>query len=125
MKAILAAAVIMAGSAAYAGERMPTQTVVDDEASAFLGLTWTFGAGGSGAGIGLKVLSTNKRDSGAVAAGVTYNFDGSIGCDLGAAYNFDDATVTATYDICKRAPQIGIGGTKKPDTREVMIEPET
>lgn len=64
----------------------------------------------------LKLLSTNKRDAPAAAAGVTYNFDGTFGCDLGLGYNASDATLTFGYDFCKRGVQIGLGGTKKPDT---------
>ena len=120
MKRLLAIALIVAGTSASAGEIAPPTptTVTNNDPSVFLGLTWTFGGSSpaQGAGIGLKVLSTNKRDAGALAAGVTYNFDGTIGCDVGAAYNFDDATLTAGWDFCKSAPQIGLGGTKKPDT---------
>ncbi|MFN3844687.1 MAG: hypothetical protein ACK4RZ_02560 [Paracoccaceae bacterium] len=92
-------------------------TTTKNDASLFLGLAWTFGGNGNAGGtpgVTLKLLSTNKRNAEALAAGVTYNFDGSFGCDLGVAHNGTDATVTLGYDICKRGVQMGLGGTKKP-----------
>ncbi|MGQ0565860.1 MAG: hypothetical protein ACT4OK_12415 [Gemmobacter sp.] len=110
----------------------PTTSSTNNDPSLFLGLAWTFGgeglasspssAGGS-AGLTLKLLSTNERNAGAFAGGVTYNFDGTWGCDLGLAYNADDATVTFGYDICKRGLQVGLGGTKKPDTTTSTYTP--
>lgn len=87
------------------------------EVSAFLGLTWTFGSAHAlrTPGISLKVLPTNKRDAAALAAGMTYNFDTASGCDIGLANNFPDTPMTGILDICKRAPQIGMGGTKRPE----------
>ncbi len=50
---------------------------------------------GGTAGITLKILSTNERNAGALAAGVTYNFNGTFGCDIGLAWNDNDANADA------------------------------
>jgi hypothetical protein len=55
--------------------------------------------------------------------GVTYNFDGTFGCDLGLGYNMSGATLTASYDFCKQGPQLSLGGTKKPDTVTTTTTP--
>jgi hypothetical protein len=110
-----------------------TTTTTKTEPTLFLGLSWTFGQGASSAegssGVTLKVLSTNKRNAGALAAGVTYNFDSSIGCDLGVAYNGRGIeTLTLGYDLCKRAPQISVGASGKPKTKTtttVVVAPPT
>lgn len=119
----LAAGLIIASTSAFAGVISPPPTttstsVVDPSASLFLGLTWTLGGNDMSAGkpgLTLKLLSTNERDKAAAIAGVTLNFDGTVGCDLGLAYNDDDVTVGASYDICQRGPQVSLGGTSKPD----------
>ena len=117
--------VLASATASFGGEVIiPTTTSVKNDPSLFLGLSWTFGGAGIGgaSGIGgtpgltLKLLSTNKRDAAAAAVGVTYNFDGTFGCDLGLGYNTSDASMTLGYDFCKRGVQFGVGGTKKPDT---------
>jgi hypothetical protein len=99
----------------------PYTPVTKTHPTLFLGLSWTFSEGLSNLsgtpGISLKVLSTDRRNSGAAAAGVTYNFDGTIGCDLGLGYNSAGSmSLTLGYDICKRAPQFGIGGSGRAHT---------
>ncbi|MEX1662725.1 hypothetical protein AB4874_13865 [Thioclava sp. 15-R06ZXC-3] len=114
--------VLASATASFAGELAPpttTTTSVKNDPSLFLGLSWTFGGtgiGGGTPGVSLKLLSTNKRDAPAASAGVTYNLDGTFGCDLGIGYNTSDASMTFGYDFCKRGVQFGVGGTKKPDT---------
>jgi hypothetical protein len=96
-----------------------TTTTTKNDPSLFLGLSWTLGGSGSGGGtpgLTLKILSTNKRDAVAAAAGVTYNFDGTFGCDAGLGYNTSGASMTVGYDFCKRGLQFGLGGTQKPKT---------
>jgi len=91
----------------------PPAASTDDDPALFLGLTWTLGndEGGNGTGgMSLEVLSTNEDDEGALGAGVTYNFDGTFGCDVGLAYNADEVTGTVGYDFCKRGVQFGLGG---------------
>ncbi|MGV8989421.1 MAG: hypothetical protein ACOH2H_24645 [Cypionkella sp.] len=124
MKSILLAMpLVFAAGLAFAGA-LPvttTTTTTKTDPTLFLGLSWTFGQGSSSAGgssgVTLKVLSTNKRNAGAFAAGVTYNFDRTIGCDLGVAYSGSGIeTLTLGYDLCKRAPQISVGASGKPKT---------
>jgi hypothetical protein len=94
-----------------------TSTRTKNDPSLFLGFSWTLGGPGSGGGtpgLTLKILSTNKRDAVAAAAGVTYNFDGTFGCDAGLGYNTRAASMTVGYDFCKRGLQFGLGGTQKP-----------
>lgn len=125
-KLLPAAFFLASATAAFAGDDIPPPvTTVNNEASLFLGFAWTFGApnsSGGTPGLTLKVLSTNERNAPALAAGVTYNFDGSFGCDVGVGYNMTDATVTAGYDFCKHGPQIGLGATSKPETVTTTVE---
>ena len=110
---ILAVALICVSTTAGAGELPAPPPSSDDDPALFLGLTWTLGNNASGdnkGGVTLKILSTNEEDEAAAAAGVTYNFDGTFGCDLGLAYNAEDVTGTITYDFCQRGPQFGLGG---------------
>jgi hypothetical protein len=122
--------VLASATASFAGDVFPpmtTTTTTNNDPSLFLGLTWTFGGSGIGAGtpgVTLKLFSTNKRDAAAAAAGVTYNFDGTFGCDLGLGYNTSDASMTLGYDFCKRGIQFGLGGTKKPDTVTTTSDPQ-
>lgn len=118
---LLALPMVLVAGIAFAGVAPAPTTTTKTDPTLFLGLSWTFGKGGSGAsatpGITLKALSTNKRKSGALAAGVTYNFDGSFGCDLGVGFNSSgSATVTAGWDLCKGAPQFSLGASGKPKT---------
>lgn len=115
MKKLLLVAFLVSASSASAGG-IVTPPPSSGDPSLFLGLTWTFagsGSAGGTAGVSLKVLSTNERDAPALAAGVTYNFNGSFGCDVGLAYN-SSVTLTLGYDFCQRGLQMGLGGTKKP-----------
>jgi hypothetical protein len=123
---------VLAASLAQAGGGPPpmTTTTVDNDPTLFLGLAWTFGSGGGGsaggtAGITLKALTTNERNAPALGAGVTYNFNGSFGCDISLAWNDDDVTLTAGYDLCQKGLQMGIGGTTRPDVTTVIMSPPT
>ncbi len=119
-KLVLAGVFTAMATASSAGiDEVPLITEEVYDPSFFVGLSWTFGAGGAGqAGISAKVLSSNKPDSLVATAGVTLNFDGSFGCDIGAGLNDDDATLTLSYDICQKAPQVGLGvATNDPETR--------
>lgn len=112
---LLAIGLICVSSSVSAGTAAPPTPFAstDDDPALFLGLTWTLGDNGSGdntGGVSLKILSTNEADKGALAAGVTYNFDRTFGCDVGLAYNLDDVTGTVGYDFCKRGMQLGLGG---------------
>lgn len=114
----LAMPLILSASLAFAGTALPT-TTTKSNATLFLGLSWTFGSSsGSGtSGVTLKALSTNKPSTGALAAGVTYNFDQTFGCDIGVAYNGSGhETLTMGYDLCKRAPQISVGASGRAKT---------
>jgi len=114
------ALLIASATTSFAGSPVTTTTTsIKNDPSLFLGLSWTLGGSGSGGGtpgLTLKVLSTNKRDAVAAAAGVTYNFDGTFGCDAGLGYNMSDVSMTLGYDFCKRGVQFGLGGTQKPKT---------
>ena len=133
LKFLSISAVSIAATVAHAGAIGPPPTVppvstvvIDPDPSLFLGLTWTFGARKNTdgkPGITLKILSTNEKDKAAAIAGVTWNFDGSWGCDVGVAYNDDSLTVGFSYDICQRNPQFAIGGTDDPD--ETVVTQQT
>jgi len=110
---------LASATTAFGGQLPTTTTTTKNDPSLFLGLSWTLGGSGSGGGtpgLTLKILSTNKRDAVAAAAGVTYNFDGTFGCDVGLGYNTSGASMTVGYDFCKRGLQFGLGGTQKPKT---------
>lgn len=123
--AVLSAAATMAHAGLVV--QPPTTVIVDPEPSLFVGLTWTFGNGGNSAGtagLTLKILSTNEEDKVAGMAGVTWNFDGSFGCDLGLAYNFGGAVLGGSYDICQQGFQLTLGGTNDPDEIVVQQAPQ-
>ena len=113
---------LFVASLAYAGAPLePTSTTTETNPALFLGLSWTFAQGASSAGgnsgVTLKILSNNERNAAALTAGVTYNFDSTIGCDVGVAYNGSASEgLTLSYDLCKRAPQISVGAFSKPKT---------
>ena len=116
---ILAVPLLFVASFAFAGKDIVI-TTTETNPALFLGLSWTFAqgasSGGGSSGVTLKILSTNERNAGAFTAGVTYNFDSTIGCDLGVAYNGSaSAGLTLSYDLCKRAPQISVGVSSKPE----------
>ena len=122
---ILAIPLVFAAGLAFAG-RQVTTTTTETDPTLFLGLSWTFSQGistvGGSSGVTLKVLSTNARNAGALEAGVTYNFDETIGCDLGVAYNGSASqTLTVGYDLCKRAPQMSVGASGQPKTKTETI----
>ncbi len=74
---------------------------------AFIGLTYNFGGS---VGVSLKVLSTNKQDRGALAAGISYfPVTGYYGIDAGAGYLFKNGAVTLGWDFLNSNPQIGVG----------------
>ncbi len=124
---LIAVTCLVAATSASAGKApapAPT-TVVKTDPTVLLGLAWTFGNKGSASpngdlGLTLKILSTNKRDSAAAAAGLTWNFGGGIGCDLGLGFNDDRAVLTATWDFCRMGPQIGIGAMAKKQKTSVI-----
>ena len=128
---ILAVPFLFVASLAYAGlPPLPTTTTTETNPALFLGLSWTFAPAasseGGSSGVTLKILSTNERKAGALTAGVTYNFDSTIGCDLGVAYNGSASeSLTLSYDLCKRAPQISVGASRKPETTTTVVPPPT
>jgi hypothetical protein len=72
-----------------------------------LGVTYNFDGS---VGVSLKVLSTNKEDRGAVAAGVTFfPRTNKFGIDVGAGYVFRNAAVTLGWDFLNSNPQIALG----------------
>ena len=121
---ILAVPFLFVANLAFAGKDFVI-TTTETNPALFLGLSWTFAQGASSesgsSGVTLKILSTNERNAGAFTAGVTYNFDSTIGCDLGVAYNGSaSAGLTLSYDLCKRAPQISVGVSSKPETTTTL-----
>lgn len=117
-----AAALVLVGSIAHAGEPLPPAPSEDSDPTLFLGLSWTFGSGGGKPGATAKIISSDEIDKGALAAGVTYNFDGTWGCDLGVAYNEGNkATATLTYDFCQQGAQVGIGGNLSSSDPNVRV----
>ena len=127
---ILAVPFLFVASLAYAGTPALPTTTTETNPALFLGLSWTFAPGasseGGSSGVTLKILSTNERNAGALTAGVTYNFDSTIGCDLGVAYNGSASeSLTLSYDLCKRAPQISVGASNEPKTTTRVVPPPT
>jgi hypothetical protein len=77
--------------------------------AAFLGVSYNFGGT---LGVTLKVLSDDEEDNAALAGGVSYfpwEPGTRIGLDLGVAYLFQDAAVTAGWDFLGRKVQVGLG----------------
>ena len=105
MKKSLIAATVAIGLPAFAG------TAMADDSTLFLGFAYTFGAG---PGVTAKYLSTNDPDKIGLAAGATYNFNGGIGCDVGASAADNDLALTFSYDLCRTGLQISGGALTNP-----------
>lgn len=116
----------MAASAASSGDGPSSMTTEVYDPTFFAGFVWTFGndAGSAGPsnnlGFGIKYLSTNEPDTLAGAIGLTYYFDGSFGCDIGAAFNNAGGSLALTYDFCRNQPQLSLGAIKKPETTTIL-----
>ena len=126
---ILAVPFFFVANLAFAGKDFVI-TTTETNTALFLGLSWTFAQGasseGGSSGVTLKIFSTNERNAGALTAGVTYNFDSTIGCDVGVAYNGSASeSLTLSYDLCKRAPQISVGASNEPKTTTRVVPPPT
>ena len=121
----LALPLIFAAGVASAGGDIPLTPAAgaDYDPTLFLGLSYTFGGAGPTPGVTLKLLSTNEPDTGVVGAGLTYNFNGTFGCDLGLGYNGSDASVIASYDFCSGGAQISIGAINGADEPQGGQEP--
>lgn len=121
-KIILAASFAVAAGAAHAGDGPPPASTEVYDPTFFIGFTWAIGNGGgsgetsSNLGFGIKYLSTNEPDTLAGAVGLTYYFDGTFGCDIGAAFNQGQGSLALTYDFCRNQPQLSIGAIEEPDT---------
>lgn len=113
MKApLLCCALLLCPLAATAQQITPTAPNYDP--SLFAGLTFTFGGPRPVAGFGVKLLTTNKPQSLAGVAGVTYNFDGRLGCDLGLGYNTSSSlSASFGYDFCAKGLHLGLGARAK------------
>jgi hypothetical protein len=88
---------------------LATSAPASADPAAFLGISYNFGAT---LGVTLKVLSDDEEDNVALAGGVSYfpwETSNRIGLDLGAAYLFQDAAVTAGWDFVGRKVQVGLG----------------
>jgi hypothetical protein len=87
----------------------------------FLGVTYNFGGS---VGVSLKLLSTNKEDRGALAAGVSYYPTTSkFGIDAGAGYLFKNGAVTLGWDFLNSNPQVGIGYVNTKDNNPASPPP--
>lgn len=104
---IVASAVALACMGAQAG------------AGFMLGVSHNFGGS---TGITFKVLSSDKKDRGVVAAGVSY-FPGQaspLGLDAGVGYTFKNAAITGGYDFLNRKPQMAIGLSNTKDRSNIV-----
>ncbi|GAA6207848.1 hypothetical protein NBRC116601_11410 [Cognatishimia sp. WU-CL00825] len=132
----LIAAFLVAPTLVSAGATVPSPSSSMYDPTFFAGFTWTFGGqssassvasagsdGSNGLGFTLKVLSTNEPNTLAGALGVTYYFDGTFGCDAGAAYNHGVSSLTLTYDFCRGEPQIGLGVIREPSSTTITSPP--
>ena len=73
----------------------------------FVGLTYDFGGQW---GVSLKLLSTDRQDRAAVAAGVTYHPSNKTwGADAGVAYLMRDSAATFGWDFLRSKFQMGVG----------------
>lgn len=124
MKTAILAAVVAALSATTAtaggGPVFEPQPIYDP--SFFVGLAWTFGNDGGTAGVTVKYLSTNHPDKIALGGGLTYNFNGTFGCDVGAGYSTDGFSGVLSYDFCQAGPQISLGFPEDHGTELVCVQ---
>ncbi len=87
-------------------------TAASADPAAYLGATLRFG-GNTGADLGLtaKILSTNREDKFAVAAGISWYpwSHEAFGADASLGYVFDDAAVLGGYDFVTGSPVLSAG----------------
>jgi len=118
MKRILTvAALCLSSGAAYAGNQLQAESPIYG-GSFFAGFTWSFGAG---PGATIKYISTNDPNQVGIAGGLTYYFNGDIGCDLGAAINGTGTSLVLSYDFCTRGMQGSLGVTQDHGTTLPLI----
>jgi len=93
---IIASAVALASVGAQAG------------AGYMLGVVHNFGGS---TGITFKVLSSDKKDRGVAAVGLSYfpRQASPLGFDVGLGYTFKNGVITGGYDFLSNKPQLGIG----------------
>jgi hypothetical protein len=78
-----------------------------------VGLTYNFNGG---IGLSLKVLSTNKEDSGVVSGGVSYYpLTNKFGVSLGAGYVVKNGAATLEWDFINNTPIVNVGYAKTKD----------
>ncbi len=88
-------------------------SVLSTQASAdvgfMAGVGWTFGGGGPA--LTIKVLSSDSRNEGVVAAGASYYplVAKKFGLDLGAGYQFDNAAAIVSWDFLQNGVQLSGG----------------
>lgn len=112
MKKLLITAIVLGNLSGMANAQ-----VVDcgdsPKVSVMAGLAYSFGSGLAQENLGftLKALNTNEANHFVLGAGGTFYpwSDERFGMDLGAGYNFNEATALLGYDFLKKAPVVSGG----------------
>jgi len=104
-------ALLAAGLALAATIGITTDAAHADDSTLYAGFAWTVHGG---PGLTVKYLSTNNPNDIGLAAGVTYNFDGKLGCDVGASAADSSSALVFSYDLCRRSAQISAGALTNP-----------
>lgn len=112
-KLLLLASFFFIGSTYLNAAIAPILNTNDSHPTAFVGLTYNFNGG---IGLSLKVLSTNKEDSGVVSGGVSYYpLTNKFGVSLGAGYVVKNGAATLEWDFINNTPIINVGYAKTKD----------
>lgn len=112
-KLLLLASFFFIGSTYTNAGIAPIQNTTDSHPTAFVGLTYNFNGG---IGLSLKVLSTNKEDSGVVSGGVSYYpLTNKFGVSLGAGYVVKNGAATLEWDFINNTPIVNVGYAKTKD----------
>ena len=97
----------------------PIQNKDSHHPTAFLGLTYNFSGG---VGISLKVLSTNKEDSGVFSGGVSYYpLTNKFGASIGGGYLIKNGAATLEWDFINNTPIINAGYAKTKDEETTQL----
>ncbi len=86
----------------------------------FVGLSYDLSGG---VGVSIKVLSTNREDRPAVAAGVSYfPMRKKFGVDVGGAYLFRSSAATLSWDFINHVPQLGLGYVNSKRKKSLIMD---
>lgn len=121
MKKLLITAIVLGNLSGTAMAQQLPDCSDSPKVSVMAGLAYNFGSGLAQENLGftLKALNTNEANHFVLGAGGTFYpwSDERFSMDLGAGYNFNEATALVGYDLIKKVPVASMGWVNTTDTR--------